>query len=151
MTEPAVETDLRDYTSEIKKVHRVKHCFGNEVKDYDYLVDIYGHLTMVTGVFTRGATESAYKTGHGKLILSNTEKVRVKDGEIYEAPAGVYVVNFMKGLVQTLAKTGEKSAQAVFGAVEFTVTSDDTVEDLCDKWDSAREKVRAGILTTYDS
>jgi len=151
MTEALTTPDLRDYTKEVHKTHRVKKCYGNEVIPYEYLVDIYDNLTMVTDVIDKGDKTSTYKTSHGTLTLNNTDKVSVRNGEIYEGRSGTYIINFLKGLIQTIAKTNETSIQAVFSDVEFTVHRDDTLDDLCDKWDSTREKIRAGLVNAYNS
>jgi hypothetical protein len=151
MTGTKNSAKTEDFTSEVNKVHRVIRRYGNEILSYQYLVDIYENLTMVTGVIDRGKEQSTYKTSHGTLTLKNSELVRVKDGEIYEAPSGSYIINFMKGLLQTIATSKENQIAAQFNSVVFSVTKDDTVDTLCEKYDENREKIRAGLVKPYNS
>lgn len=145
-------TKPRDYTDDVRKVHRIAKKRGNEVRSYDYLVDTYDNLTMVTGILPNDDKKTtSYKTSHGKLILDNDAIVKVKDGEIYTAYAGVAIWNFIRGLLVVVQDVKGISIQAVFNDVEFKVYKDDTEADIENRYEERRELIRTGVIQPYNS
>lgn len=141
-------TVTRDYTSEVRKVPRIKICKGDAVRSYDYIVDIYDNLCMVTGIIDRNHFESNYQTGFGVLVLEHEADVRIKDGDIYEPFAGCHIANFLEGLVQ-VRKTTKEQMNAVFNSAMFSVFENDTADDLYARWNENMQQIRAGLRESY--
>lgn len=152
MVYTSLETKPRNYVDDVKKVHRVIKKRGNEVRSYDYLVDTYDNLTMVTAILPNDDKyTTAYKTSHGKLVLENDAIVKVKDGEIYTAYSGVAIWNFIRGILAVVQEVNGAAIQAVFNDVEFTVYKEDTQADLENRYEERRELIRTGVISPYNS
>lgn len=135
-------------TTTARLTHKVRYVKPESIHPYSYIVGSSDNLAMVKKQVERNNIFTVFETEHGLLMLENNADVKVKDGEIYEAGAGAYIVHFFEDVVAIRA-TENADIEAVFNDVLVTVRKNDTLESVLTKYDENRESIRSGHTKSY--